>query len=1164
MRTLRHSVSLMLVLGAGPLHAQQLPEFNMMDTTVTDCKGILYDSEGGLGGTTYGNNEDFVFTINAGSTITLTFVGPFCLEQGFDFISFFDGPTTTSPQIGPAYSGIVAPPPIVAYSGALTIRFVSDHSVTYCGFEAHWTAEVDPPVPPVMTIPSAPLCTDGVIGIAFSYPVPCTAINAAAFQLSGAGNKAITGAVATGCSAGETSTAQVFVAPGFDRNCPYELTFDIGIYDRCDSLWNFTIEASTQVTTCPLGVLLEVSQDTICAGSCVQLLADVQGCLSYTYAWNSSLPGTAGPHTVCPTTTTTYSVDIVEQGTGQTASASITIVVIDPQVDAPVDAICQSADPFDLVATPPGGQWVGAGILDASAGTFHPDSAGPGAHAIGYLTAFGCYQVVVLVVDSMDAGLPEAACPGTDPFLVSGFTPQGGTWSGPFVQPNGLFDPSTVGSYTLTYSAGNCSDTKLVNVDELVGPASPLDTVCQSEVPFTIPVSPFGGRWSGVGIVDTLYGVFDPDEAGGGTHLLTYTMHGCSEQYQIHVKPIDIGNDRSACPAQAPYALTPAAIPPGGTWYGNGIVDAQAGIYDPMQVFSGTAVWDQVTYHAPNGCVDTIRILTTWTRVTDDTLYFCSTDDALVLDNGTTARTPWDGAWSGVGIGQDAEGDWYFNPALAGVGLHALTYAANGCADTLIVVVHPAALNVPLSSVCSAADPFIVANVPIGATFSGPGIVHAASGLFDAAVAGAGVHTIQYATPAGCSDVVQVEVLPQVTATIGGVQAVYCGNDVLVEVQLGPPGGDFSGLPMPQFNPAQLPPGSYTLVYTAGNGACTSSDTLTFVNHPALQATLSASLTTICGGGSAHLLVEVSGGRPGMPYFIQWNNGLFPVEGHTVSPDEQTTYTVQITDGCSDPIVLSQTIDVYPEFFPEFTFSPMQCYGEPGWVAGSVAQEGDYSFTWNTVPQQVGPVVNAGAGQSFTVVVENTMSGCTQQQLVQVPSWPAVTALFSANPSMECIPFDMSEVTFIDLSNNAVGGEWNINGQVVPYVPGEYPTYDHGVAGQYTVSLHVYNEGGCTSEHAEQVCILSSTRVFIPDAFSPNGDGVNDVLYVRAPGVADLLFQVLDRWGGVVFSTDQVERGWDGTTRQGNAPSGVYVYMLDAVMMDGEVVRSTGDVTLVR
>lgn len=1156
-------MGILLALQHAPLCAQDLPEFNMMDTTVTICKGILYDSEEGPGGLVYGNNEDFTFTIAAGSTITMVFSPVFCLEQGFDYISFYDGPTTNSPQIGPAYTGIVAPPPIVAYSGFLTVHFVSDHSVAYCGFEAQWTAEVEPPVPPVMTIPTPPACNSPVLDVQFSYPIPCSAIQGSAFVLSGSGDPVVAGASATGCSGGETSSAQLQIEPPFDRNCPYDLTFRIGIPDRCDSIWYFFIDANTQVVSCPLGVLLEASQDTICAGQCVQLYADVQGCLSYTYSWSDGINPNAGPHMVCPVGTTTYTVTITEVGTGQTATGSRTITVIDPQVEPVVDNICQSADPFDLVSTPPGGWWSGPGILDELGGTFHPDSAGPGAHVISYQVDFGCTNTVVLVVDSMDAGLPKAACPGTDPFLVSGFSPQGGTWSGPFITPFGLFDPSTIGSYTVTYSAGNCTDTKIINVDHLVGPAF-LDTVCQSEVPFQIPVTPFGGRWSGPGIVDTLYGVFDPHEAGGGTHLLTYTMQGCSDQFSLHVKPVDIGDDRSACPSQPPYALTPAAVPPGGYWQGDGIADPQTGLYDPAQAYNGTPAWDIVTYHAPNGCVDTIGIWVTYTMVMEDTVFFCMGDEPLILTGETVGRTPWDGVWVGAGTSMDAMGDWYFDPTAAGVGLHSLRYTANGCEDHLIVVVHPDELGVQPITVCGAQEAFIVASVPPGATFSGPGIVDPATGLFDPVVAGAGAHTILYQTPAGCEDVVLVEVFPFVTASIGGVQTSYCSNDIDVQVALSPEGGTFSGLPDPVFNPSTLAPGEYTLYYSVGSGACTSTDSISFTNHPALEATLSASLTTICGGGASHLLLDVSGGRPGQPYFIQWDNGLFPVEGHTVSPEENTTYTVMVMDYCSDPIILSVTIEVYPEFTPEFTFSEMQCYGEPGFVQGNVPQEGDYTFTWATSPPQTGAYIEVPAGQSFGVVVENDESGCSMQQLITIPSWPPVTALFSVNPSMECVPFDQADVTFIDLSHNAVGGEWTINGATVPYVPGEYPNYDHGVAGYYDVSLHVYNEGGCTSDFATSVCILASTRVFVPDAFSPNGDGVNDVLYVRAPGLQELSFQLYDRWGSKVFESRETGHGWDGNLRGAKAPSGVYVYVLSAVMFDGEVVEMTGDVTLVR
>lgn len=1163
MRVLRH---IALLATACVLHgaaAQVVPEFNMMDTTVTDCKGILYDSEVGPGGT-YGTNEDFVFTIDAGSTITMTFVPPFCLEQGFDFLTFHDGPSINSPQIGPAYSGVIPPPPIVATSGLLTIHFVSDHSVTYCGWEAHWTAEVDPPVPPVMTIPQPPVCGSNTIGIQFSFPVPCDSLNAAAFQLTGNGGQTVTGAMATGCSGGETSTAQVIVDPPFDRNCPYDLSFTLGIADRCDSVWFFTLESSTQLTTCPLGVLVEASQDTICAGQCVQLLADVQGCMTYTYAWNNGVAASDGPHTVCPTQTTTYTVQVTEQGTGQTATGSVTVVVIDPQVETFPDAICQSADPFDLVATPPGGWFTGAGILDSLAGHFHPDTAGPGFHTITYQLAFGCTFSFTLVVDSMDAGLPEAACPGTEPFLLDTYSPQGGTWSGPFIQPNGLFDPSTEGSYEVTYTAGNCTDTRTINVADLVGPPSPLDTVCQSEWPFIIPITPFGGRWSGPGIVDTLYGVFDPHEAAGGTHTLTYTMYGCSAQFQIHVKPADIGSNRSVCPSQGAHALTPAAIPPGGTWQGAGITDPVAGVYDPQQVFNGSPFWDVVTYHAPNGCVDTIRILTTWTSVQDDTLFFCEGAGRYRLNEHTTGRTPWDGIWSGPGIVQDEDEEWFFHPTVAGVGLHVLPFVANGCSDTLIAVVHPSPIVTGPIVVCGQEEAFVPVSVPPGGTFSGPGIIHAGTGLFDPATAGPGLHTIQFSGRAGCTSSFTVEVLPYVAAHITGVGNTYCGNDMLVEVGFAPLGGVFTGLPTPQFNPAQLAPGSYTLTYTIGTGACASTDTVVFVNHPPLTATLNATLTTLCGGGSSQLTLEVNGGQPGMPYFIQWDNGLFPSETQTVSPTEETTYTAMITDACSDPIILSVTIDVYPEFTPEFTFSEIQCHGDDGWVQGSVPQDGNYSFLWNSTPPQTGSMAEASAGSSFVVTVTNTESGCTEEQLVQIPAWPAVTALFSANPSLECIPFDRSAVTFIDLSNNAVGGTWTINGDSIPYVPGEYPQYDHGMAGHYEVTLDVYNEGGCISSHSAMICILASSRVFVPDAFSPNDDGRNDVLFVRAPGIETLRFEVYDRWGGRVFATTDTALGWDGTTARGKAPSGVYVYMLDAVMRDGEIVQMTGDVTLVR
>lgn len=1158
MRT--HRTLLALCAGSSILgaHAQALQEFNMNDTVVTICKGILLDSELGPNEQLYTNNEDFTFTINTGSTISLVFDNTFCLEQGYDFLTFHDGPTMNSPQIGPSYSGITAPPPITATSGQLTIHFVSDANVAYCGFEAQWTSVVAPPVPPMMTIPTAPTCGSPTVNIVLSYPLPCDSMFADAFTISGQGDPAIVG-IAPVCSNGDASQIALESDPVFERNCPYTVTFRCMLPDACDSLWTFILTATTQVATCPISVEILADNDTICAGSCAQLAADVNGCLSYTYAWSGGLPSSQIVNG-CPITTTTYSVTATEGGTGATATDDITIVVLDPQITNTPITVCQSLEAFDLLATPAGGGWSGAGIIDTIAGTFDPDTAGPGTHTVYYIGTGGCADSIVIAVDSMDAGLPQAACPGTAPFYMMGYTPQSGTWSGPLINSAGLFDPGAVGSYIVTYTAGICSDTTHINVDDIVGQAQ-LDTVCQSTYPFHIAVSPFGGRWSGPGITDTIMGTFDPDEAQGGTNTLLYEMQGCDMEFTIHVKLVDIGNSRSACPVQGTITLYPAAIPSGGVWTGNGIVDASAGTYSPVQAGNG---WDELTYAATNGCIDTIGVLVGWTEVDDDTLFFCAGDDALELNEWTTGRTPWDGSWTGAGISQNSDGDCFFDPTSTGIGLHVLHFDANTCGDSLVAIVYPISLNAPDMDLCGATGPFLIASVPPGGMWTGDGIIDDESGVFDPEAAGTGTHTIYFDTPAGCGDSLMITIHPFEEAQISGVDEVYCGNDMSVFVGLYPSGGQFTGLNDTVFNPKNLLPGTYALIYSVGFGACFSSDTLVYTNHPALTTEFLVSQNPICDGGGSVLEVVPSGGLPGALLTFQWDHGLFPISQQSVIPDPTDTYMVMTTDGCSDPVIDSVTIIVHPLYSPEFSFSDTLCYDEPGFVIGTVPQPGSYSFTWDGNGGQTGTPYEATAGELLTVHVVNEGTGCEQDTIVQIPSWPALTALFSVNPSEACIPFDQSEVTFIDLSNNAVGGTWTIDTMAVPYTYGEDPRFDYGQAGSYPVQLVVNNIGGCVDSFALEVCIEPSTDIFIPDIFSPNGDGSNDRLFVRGGDIASMDFRIYDRWGGPVFTAEKNDVGWDGLSSNGPSPSGVYVYTLVANMVSGAVIEMNGEVTLVR
>jgi gliding motility-associated-like protein len=88
--------------------------------------------------------------------------------------------------------------------------------------------------------------------------------------------------------------------------------------------------------------------------------------------------------------------------------------------------------------------------------------------------------------------------------------------------------------------------------------------------------------------------------------------------------------------------------------------------------------------------------------------------------------------------------------------------------------------------------------------------------------------------------------------------------------------------------------------------------------------------------------------------------------------------------------------------------------------------------------------------------------------------------------------------------------------------------------------------------------------IFIPNIFSPNNDGLNDVLYVRGEGIAQLSFIVYHRWGEKVFESNDPHHGWDGMFKGKQAETGVYVYLVEGKLENGQTVKRSGNVTLVR
>ncbi|MDD2345469.1 MAG: gliding motility-associated C-terminal domain-containing protein, partial [Bacteroidales bacterium] len=116
--------------------------------------------------------------------------------------------------------------------------------------------------------------------------------------------------------------------------------------------------------------------------------------------------------------------------------------------------------------------------------------------------------------------------------------------------------------------------------------------------------------------------------------------------------------------------------------------------------------------------------------------------------------------------------------------------------------------------------------------------------------------------------------------------------------------------------------------------------------------------------------------------------------------------------------------------------------------------------------------------------------------------------------------------------------------------------------------VYVSDQYGCLLSDTVRITVLEvicdEPFVYVPNAFTPNGDGNNDVLFVRSDIVVDIIFAVYDRWGEKIFETTELNKGWDGTYKGKKSDSGVFVYYLDATCLNRDKLVKKGNVTLIR
>jgi gliding motility-associated-like protein len=365
-----------------------------------------------------------------------------------------------------------------------------------------------------------------------------------------------------------------------------------------------------------------------------------------------------------------------------------------------------------------------------------------------------------------------------------------------------------------------------------------------------------------------------------------------------------------------------------------------------------------------------------------------------------------------------------------------------------------------------------------------------------------------------------------------------------------------------------IPSDSLTIYYVYGKdsiGCISKTDSIVVLWHDSLRVTdlLSDTLCQDSAFNSTLLTAIVTGGDVN-GYTYQWFDGTNTLidtnnilnASPSTSPEN---FTLIVSDGCTTPTA-STNVDIYilPKFEPIFkTITGDRCDPDTVEFINLTGIENIFSVEWNfgdnsisTQPLNTTHIYNKPGVYDINLKVTN-LAGCiedtTYTAYVIVNALPVADFKYSPlNP----ITFD-TEITFENLSSNYISSYWifsegnpstSTEDNIIVTFPNEYP-------GTYPTQLIVKSDSGCVASTAGRFVQINGVYLlYIPNAFTPNDDGKNDIF--RAFGydleLTEFTMAIYNRWGELLFKTNNIDNGWDGTSNGKKTPAGTYVWKINA------------------
>lgn len=418
-----------------------------------------------------------------------------------------------------------------------------------------------------------------------------------------------------------------------------------------------------------------------------------------------------------------------------------------------------------------------------------------------------------------------------------------------------------------------------------------------------------------------------------------------------------------------------------------------------------------------------------------------------------------------------------------------------------------------------------------------------------------------------------IKVMPEPGVTDAGPDVTICQGQSTILSGIGGPGYQWSNGGTTASITVQ--PNNSTVYYLTTTSACPGFDSVTvFVNPtPPVLATADTSLITM--GESVQLSASgaqsyVWSSTPPDPSLA----GQQQLAQPTLMPSTTTTYTVVGVDanGCTASSKVTVTvIPVLP--IAAFSGSPLEGCAPLSvqFQDHSLKVAPDATYWWDfgngSYSMLQNPVGYYPTHGTFDVTLIVTNPGNLADTLTlpgYVRVFPTPQAAFVTTPDLAPTILNPTIGFFDRTLPEATVWEWDFGDGLGSIMQNDFHTYSD--TGNYSVTLSVANDFGCSDTVNGSVRIRPDSWIWLPNAFTPNGDGKNDVFLIQGDGMLEgsFLMRIFNRWGEEVFFSIDPNYAWDGTYNGHMAPLGSYVYRLEFHDLEYHLHEYTGTVTLFR